>query len=177
MNVVLLPLRAVVFQLLVMIVAIAIEGFIFQIRFGYGRRACVEYATIINLVTIILGWLTFFYVELVLPLHLEEELISFIFFGQWTIDSLFWLTLMGILIFFGSLGIKIKTFELIEKIQHHKIENYMDHRTFRSSSEFYKQVKSFKSTGLKSFVILQAHSYSHVAVLIILTAHILKDRI
>ncbi|NES94126.1 MAG: hypothetical protein F6K32_02685 [Desertifilum sp. SIO1I2] len=175
MRTILLPLRAVVFQLLLIVVAIAIESFLFHVRFGYGRKTCVEYAALTNLTAVILGWLTFFYVELVLPIHLEDELMGFIFFGQWTSASLFWLTLIGIMIFFSSLAVKIKTFEMIEAIQKYKIERFIPE--VRKNNEFQKKVKNFQSTGIKSFILLQAHSVSHVAILLILAAHLLKNRL
>ena len=50
------PLRAVAFQLLFFLIAIAIESLILRRRRNIDRQTSLEYAAFMNLLTIVLGW-------------------------------------------------------------------------------------------------------------------------
>lgn len=54
MPIAVLPLRAVMFQILFLLVAIAVESFIFKKKLHLSGRTSIEYATSINLFSTII---------------------------------------------------------------------------------------------------------------------------
>ncbi|NES25501.1 MAG: filament integrity protein fraC, partial [Symploca sp. SIO3E6] len=75
-----LPLETIVFQTLLLLVAIALEGRVFYHRLNLGRQISIKYAASINLLAAIISWFLFFLVQNWLPQELESEVINFIFF-------------------------------------------------------------------------------------------------
>ncbi|WP_407650736.1 filament integrity protein FraC [Aerosakkonema funiforme] len=89
MFAVVLPLRAIMFQVLFLSIAIAVESFVLQKRLGLSRRVSIDYATSVNLLSTIFGWLIFFFLEPLLPQLLQKQLINFILFGNFFTPSFF----------------------------------------------------------------------------------------
>lgn len=82
MLAILLPLRAILFQALFLLVAIAIESFILHKRLYLSRRMSIEYAASLNLFSTVCGWTLFFLVEPLMPVGLREQMVNFIFFSD-----------------------------------------------------------------------------------------------
>lgn len=77
-----LPLRAIVFQMLFLAIAIAIEAWVFQNRWKLGRKASVEYSIGLNLFSTCLGWLLFFALQPLLSTNLKKQIINYVFFNN-----------------------------------------------------------------------------------------------
>ncbi|GET37607.1 filament integrity protein FraC [Microseira wollei] len=77
-----LPLRAIVFQMLFLSLAIAIEALVFQKQWKLSRKASIEYSLGLNLFSTCLGWLVFFAVQRFLSTNLKKQIITFIFFNN-----------------------------------------------------------------------------------------------
>jgi hypothetical protein len=92
-----LPLRAIAFQILFLLMAIAIESHVFAVQLtlppkqpnGISPQQSVQIAATLNLLTAIAGWFVFFSVQSLLPPLLKQQLLSFIFFDQWSADAAF----------------------------------------------------------------------------------------
>ncbi len=82
MNFGVLPLRAIAFQILFLLIAIALEALVLYWRLPYGYKTSVRYAATINLLSTFVGWVIFFNVQQVLPEDLRIQLISFFFFER-----------------------------------------------------------------------------------------------
>lgn len=93
-----LPLRAVMMQLLLLIVSVAIEGVILQRQLGMSPRGSMQYSLALNLFSSAVGWLVAFTVHPLLPLPWQLDTISFVFFGHPFSTGSFGLTLP---VFFG----------------------------------------------------------------------------
>lgn len=102
-----LPLRIVFFQVLFLLVAIAIEAWVFRWGLNISSKKSVEYATVINLFSIVIGWLLFFNIQPFLPVTVRQELIAGILFNQWSGSIVSWFILAALVIFFASLVIKL----------------------------------------------------------------------
>jgi hypothetical protein len=76
-----LPLRAVAFQILFLVIAIAIESVILRSRLRLKRKDSMEYAVAVNLLSAVVGWMLFFLVEPWLPELVRNVLMEYIFFG------------------------------------------------------------------------------------------------
>lgn len=114
-----LPLRAIVLQCLLLLVAVAVEASIFfrMLRTPNNQpippKQSVQYALSLNLLSTVLGWFTiftFFELTAVLPTQLtgavETALLNFLFFNRYTNQSLSILILLGFLTFFASFLVK-----------------------------------------------------------------------
>ncbi|HEY9641748.1 MAG TPA: filament integrity protein FraC [Coleofasciculaceae cyanobacterium] len=105
-----LPLRAIVLQSLFLLMAIAIESTVLKRRMPLTPKDSVYFATAINLLCVILGWLALFIflnMANILPPGIQVPLISFIFFDQWSGETATLLIVSCFIIFFVSLGIKL----------------------------------------------------------------------
>lgn len=114
-----LPLRAVILQCLLLTIAIAIEAVVLfrLLKIGDNQtitpKQSVQYAASINLLSTVLGWFTifsFFNLEASLPSewtrNLETALLNFIFFNQFSNQSLSLLIVVGFVTFFISFIVK-----------------------------------------------------------------------
>lgn len=81
MLAIVLPLRAVLFQILFLMIAVATESSIFHHRWRVSRKTSMEYAIALNLFSTTIGWLLFFIALPLLPVDLKQQIINFIFFN------------------------------------------------------------------------------------------------
>ncbi|MGQ4646085.1 filament integrity protein FraC [Lyngbya aestuarii] len=113
-----LPMPIILWQVVLLLVAIALEAIVMYRRLGISRRTSVQYAISINLIWSVVGWLVCFLLFYLLSPELKTQLISFIFFGH-TLDfprenlGLI-IASIGIVIFFAAFLIKLKGLELLE---------------------------------------------------------------
>lgn len=77
-----LPLRAIVFQTLLLLIAIAIESIALQRILNISRKTAIQYSAILNLLSTFIGWLCFFVVQSITPGFLANQLIRYIFFDR-----------------------------------------------------------------------------------------------
>ncbi|MCU0525047.1 MAG: hypothetical protein MUF72_09505 [Elainella sp. Prado103] len=114
-----LPLRAMILQCLLLMVAVAVEASVFfrMLRTPNNQpispKQSVQYALSMNLLSTVLGWFTiftFFELTAILPAQLtggvETALLNFLFFNRYTNQSLSILILLGFLTFFASFIVK-----------------------------------------------------------------------
>jgi hypothetical protein len=76
-----MPLRAIMLQGLLLLLAIAIESFVFQGRWKLSRKNSVDYSMAINLFSTVVGWALFFIVQPVLPIDLKQQIVNYVFFN------------------------------------------------------------------------------------------------
>ncbi|MDZ7957727.1 MAG: filament integrity protein fraC [Aulosira sp. DedQUE10] len=76
-----LPIGAILFDLLFLLMAISIEAYCFNRRLKIDKKTSIFYAISINLFSSVIGWLAFFMIEPMLPIQLRSELINYIFFN------------------------------------------------------------------------------------------------
>ncbi|MGA7933384.1 MAG: filament integrity protein FraC [Kovacikia sp.] len=68
--------------------AIAIEGLIFYRILNLEHKTSMQYATTVNLLSTFAGWLLFFLAQSYLPSDIKLQLISYIFYERFFLDSL-----------------------------------------------------------------------------------------
>lgn len=108
-----LPLRAVIYQSLFLLMAIAIEAWVLSRLLKTDPRQSIQYATTINLLCTIVGWLCFFLFYTftsALPAEatsrFDINLIDFIFFDRWSSATATSLIFISFVMFFASFAIK-----------------------------------------------------------------------
>jgi len=114
-----MPLRAIIFQFLFLLLAIAIEGLVFHRILNIEHRTCMQYSATINLLSTLVGWLVFFAIQPLLPPNIKIQLLSYIFFERlFSNPSLSnvapILVGLGLVIFIGTFFLELKGLELLE---------------------------------------------------------------
>ncbi|MEO0455341.1 MAG: filament integrity protein FraC [Cyanobacteria bacterium P01_A01_bin.114] len=115
------PIKAIVFQLMFLLVAIALESGVLRQRLRLGYQASVQYAAVINLLATVIGWLTFLLIEPLVDPSLRIQILSYVLFNRFLNNTLMpqmgWIVLIaGLAAFFITLLIKLKGLELMMRL-------------------------------------------------------------
>lgn len=175
------PLEMYLFQGIFLMVAIALEARVFHRRLYLPRRTSVEYATSINLLATVIGWLAFFALQNLLALPLKDQIISYIFFDRFlgSQPESFYLTIIstGVVIFFSAFLIKLKGLQLLEALLD-KTPKPQDSSELQPPKLRHNQRRQRLSDRLDQAVshtepsqataVLLANAYSHSAILLLL---------
>lgn len=107
-----LPLRAIAFQILFLLVAIAVEASVFHRLLKTDPKQSILYASSINLFCTVLGWIVFFLIFNAEEVssgstsQFEIDMMNFIFFDRWSRQTATSLILICFVTFFASFGAK-----------------------------------------------------------------------
>ncbi|MBE9028952.1 hypothetical protein IQ266_04140 [filamentous cyanobacterium LEGE 11480] len=164
-----LPLRAVAFQILFLLIAIAIEGMILRSRLGLKRKESMEYAVVVNLLSTILGWMLFFLAEPFFPEQLRTILMEYIFFGGNTFPPT--LVIAGFSIFIATFLLKLQGMAWLDAIlgRTPPTPTEEDRNKFRGRK---RRHETFKGTPSRSLAVLWANACSFSAISILLALQI-----
>lgn len=164
------PLRAVVFQVLFLLVAIAVEAQVLRRELGIAPRKSVDYASTINLLSTIVGWLLLFNLQPFLPPNLRAQLLNIILFDQWA-DGIVVVVVTAFVTFFLSFFIKLQGLTLLqllldERPQPSPADEPPKRKTFRSPHRSNQQETSSREAG--AVLLANAASYSTILVILFL---------
>ena len=84
-----LPLRAVMFQSLLLLISIAIESVVLQRILNISRKTATEYSAILNLLSTFVSWLCFFIIQSIPLKFLQRQLIRYVFYALFVSLDLF----------------------------------------------------------------------------------------
>lgn len=182
-----LPLRMIAFQVLFLLVAIAIESRILRQRLRFGFKTSVQYTLAINLAAVAIGWIVFLVAEPLAPTELRSQVISYILFDRLSLSN--WNTWIGATIcvsglvsFLGTFFIKLKGLELIMRADGvWKIEEDKRPAKRVSRDERYaraRQGKSEAQQAISAFMdaVIQANAASFSAISLLLLLRFLVTR-
>lgn len=170
-----LPLRAILLQILFLTIAIAIESFVLHRKLYLSRRTSIEYAASLNLFSTIFGWAIFFLVNPFLGIVFQHEIINYILFGRFAT-----LEFSLIRIWLDVLAFMLFTFLLIFSVERSGLYFLLDFSTLNINNPFQKRVSEttdrqkqpasggYISNRTKSNIILLANVYSQSLILLIL---------
>lgn len=172
----LVPLRLMVTQSLLIVVAIALESLVLRRFLQYPPRKSVEYSTSVNLFSLVVGW--FFFLNLVsnfpLPAPIIEDLMNLILFDKWSSSTLAGLVIVALVTFFVTFFIEVIGFTSLQKLRNEEeeLERQIDRTRKRPK---YGQ---FRARGLFSlgdqtsadplYALLLANAASYTAIVAIL---------
>lgn len=112
-----IPLKVVTTQALLLIVAIAIEAFVIQQQMQFSPRKSMEYSASLNLLSTVIGWLSFF--ALLGPFFLTDamklDVLNFFFFQRWGNNVFNWIIFLGVATFFGTVAMETLGFTLLQR--------------------------------------------------------------
>lgn len=175
-----LPLRAIIFQMLFLSLAIGIEALVFQKQWKLSRKASIEYSLGLNLFSTCLGWLVLFALQPFLSPNLKKQLITFIFFNNIVENSAIPIGLIygqvALIVFLAFVFILIA--ELIfldvwrnlvrEETPPDQKETSANKYRPTLTSSLYKRYYDSAKARITSSTILIANAYSGTAMLFIL---------
>ena len=167
---IILPLKAILFQVLFLAIAIAIEAAVWRWQLNLPRRTTIEFAMATNLLAAVIGWLVFFFTQqFLLSRELQILLISYIFFGTfvtgtWIRSSEWLVILICFFIFLMTYIIKSKGLALMQWME------VLPPSIVLSGQKSPKVMSSVfsKIDRQQNFALLVGHSFSHTAILAIL---------
>lgn len=171
----LIPLRLMVTQSLLIVVAIALESLVLGRFLKYPPRKSVEYSTSINLFSLVVGW--FFFLNLVsnfpLPDPIMEELMKLILYDQWSNSTFAGMVIVALITFFVTFFIEFIGFTSLQKLRNEEegLERQID-RT-RKQPKYGPRARSLFSLGEQSntdplYALLLANAASYTAIVAIL---------
>lgn len=173
------------FQSVFLLVAIALEARVLYQRLYLTRRRSIEYATSINLLAAVIGWLAFFLLKDLLPPPIRSEIVSYIFFDRFLspFPESFYLMLVstGVVVFFSAFLIKLKGLQFLEallertpKEQSNPEQITQDrNRLKRGLSERLERAVT-RSDPNQATVILLANVYSYSAISLLLALRFIQ---
>lgn len=175
------PVQTILFQVLFLLIAIALEARVLYRRLRVSRKTSIEYAISINLLAAVIGWLSFFIIQNLLPQPFRGQIISFIFFDRFLTPSPENLTVLiastGVVIFLGAFIIKLKGLQLLEALLQTsstpKPSPPPQKRRRLGLADRLEQAVAHTDPN-QAIVVLLANAYSHSAILLILFLRFLQ---
>ncbi|MDB9525312.1 hypothetical protein PN498_04880 [Oscillatoria sp. CS-180] len=166
-----LPLKAIVFQCLLLLVAIALEAIVLRRQLRLGFQPSIRYAATINLLTVVLGWVLFLGIEPLLPETVRTQIISYVLFGDFYPNVLsdrmgFVVVLTGLVAFFLTLWTKVTALEWLTWLLDKPIVKPV---VEKNTNRFrYRRSSSAPTSSPHVLAVLEANAFSFSAVLVIL---------
>jgi hypothetical protein len=168
------PLKAIIFQSLLLLVAIALEAIVLRQRLRLGFQPSVRYAASLNLLATVLGWVLFLLLEPLLPTVLRTQVMSYILFGQFYDNDL--TRAMGALVmgtglgmFFLTFSVKAKGLELLTKLLGNPIVPPQDDLSIsRSRARGRRRLALRAEASPHIMAVLQANALSFSVILLLL---------
>jgi hypothetical protein len=161
-----LPLRAILFQLLFIVLAIGIEAFVLQRYLGLGRKTTIQYAATANLLSTVVGWFILFVTEPLLDPDMRGQLISYIFFDLTSNQAL--LVGLAFVMFIGTFIVKLQSIAWLDMILGYKKPVEVE---VRDKAKFRGRVQerpAFSDVPSRALAVLWANSASFAAITLIL---------
>jgi len=161
-----LPLRAILYQLIFIVLAIAVEAIVLQRYLGIGRKSSIQYAATANLLSTVVGWLVFFVSEPWLPQDWQQQVINYIFFDYTNNPPL--LVGVAFLTFLGTFFIKLQSLNWLDFILEGKQPIEIEVRDRTKFQGRAAQRQAFSNVPNRALAVLWANavSFSVIAILI-----------
>ncbi len=161
-----LPLRSILYQLLFIVMAIAIEALVLQRYLGIGRKTSIQYSATANLLSTVVGWFIFFVAEPLLDPDWRGQLISYIFFDLTSNQAL--LIGLAFIIFIGTFIIKLQSIAWLDMILGYTKPVEVEVRDQAKFRGRIQQRPAFSDIPSRALAVLWANSASFAAITLIL---------
>jgi hypothetical protein len=109
-----LPIGAILFETLFLLIAIPLEGYILNRSLKFDKKTSIFYAIAMNVFSSVIGWNMFFLIEPILSVPIKSELIGYIFFNTFKNPrTQNYIILIGFLIFFATFLLKFLLLKIL----------------------------------------------------------------
>ena len=169
-SAIVLPLRGIIFQCLLLLVAIALEAIVLRRRLQLGFQPSIRYAATLNLLSVVLGWIVFLGIEPWLPTALRTQIMSYILFGNFYDNGVagnlgMAVIITGLITFFLTFWTKATGLELLTLALGNPIVKPVDKQNINR----YRYRRSLSSEAATAaphqLAVLRANALSFTAVL------------
>ncbi|MEB3272810.1 MAG: filament integrity protein FraC [Prochlorothrix sp.] len=168
----LFPLRVMLFQGLLLVVAIAMEAWVLGQKLGVSPRGSVQFATLLNLFSTIMGWLMFLVLEVLLPERWRWEVMNYVLFDrpfQLEAQSISTLVVCFVLItFIATFFLETQALNLLLLILRTQPQIRKDTSQVQSNRMNRYQASWTDRYRMNTLLMANAYSYSAILVLLIL---------
>lgn len=169
-----LPLRGIVFQCLLLLVAIALEAMVLRRQLHLGFQPSIRYAATLNLLAVVLGWILFLGIEPLLPPSIRTQVISYVLFGNFYDNPLegsleVAVVVLGLVIFFLTFWVKATGLELLTRALGKPIVEIIPDRKNVNRLRYHRSLSPQEATPpIHKLAVLQANAVSFSAILLLL---------
>jgi hypothetical protein len=168
-----LPLRMILFQLLFLVTAIALEAMVLRYRLGIGRKTSIQFSATTNLLSTVVGWMVFFVVEPLLSANLRLQLINYIFFDFTTNPPL--LIGLAFVSFIATFLIKLEGITWLELLLGIKKDAETEAKETAKFQGRRGQRSAFAIVPSRPLAVLLANAISFSAITIIISIRLLFE--
>ena len=175
-----LPLRAIAFQTLLLLVAIVLEAMVLRQQLRLGYRTSMQYAATLNLLATSLGWVAFLAIEAVLPLSLRSQVISYVLFNRFYLNG--WREVLPVVVvvtaiaaFFVTYWIKLQGLTWLQRLLGQQPIDIDPKPVAINRRQLYERAR--RGRGLdeaqrgdspRALAVLQANAASFTAILVLI---------
>jgi len=173
-----LPLRAIVFQFLFLVVAIGLETMVLQRIRRLDYKTSTQYALTVNLLSTVVGWLIFFNLQPLVPEDIRTQMISFVLFDQLAIDfsqgrTTSIIVLVSLIIFIGTFLLKLQALNLLELLLEKSVA---EQKVDAAIGRFLRQKRTIEfQPDSKAYAIFVSNAYSFSVILFLLFVRLLTQ--
>ena len=175
-----LPLRAIAFQTLLLLVAIVLEAMVLRQQLRLGYRTSMQYAATLNLLATSLGWVAFLAIEAVLPLSLRSQVISYVLFNRFYLNG--WRDVLPVVVvvtaiaaFFVTYWIKLQSLTWLQRLLGQQPVDIDPRPVAINRRQLYEQARRGRGTderqrgdSPRALAVLQANAASFTAILVLI---------
>lgn len=161
-----LPLKAILFQLLFVVLAIAIEAIVLQRYLGIGRKTSIQYTATANLLSTVVGWFIFFVVTPLLPPDWQLQVVNFVFFDLTNNTPI--LVGLAFLTFLGTFIVKFQSLEWLDLILENKKTAEAEAKDIAKFRGRAGQRQPFANVPNRALAVLWANAASFSAITLII---------
>ncbi|WOD40020.1 filament integrity protein FraC [Nodosilinea sp. E11] len=173
-----MPLRAIAFQSLLLMMAIVLEAMVLRQQLRLGYRTSMQYSATLNLLATSLGWIVFLALEALLPLSLRSQVISYVLFNRFYPNG--WQDVLPVVVvvvaiaaFFATYWIKLQgLIWLLRLLGQAPPENTPEviesNRTQRYERARRAQIEGQRGHSPRALAVLEANAVSFTAILVVL---------
>lgn len=166
-----LPVGAVLFNLLFILMSISIEAYCFNRRLKFDRKTSIFYAISINLFSNVIGWIAFFIIEPVLPIQLKSELINFVFFNTFKApNTQTVIILTAFIIFFSTFIVKLFLLKLFSIVLNEELGKKVENNPNieRQKWRYLNRNKLLGNNLVSTMLIANSLSYSAITLVLLI---------
>lgn len=175
-----LPLRAIVLQTLLLMMAIVLEAMVLRQQLRLGYRTSMQYAATLNLLATSLGWVAFLAIEALLPVALRSQVISYVFFNRFYLNG--WRDVLPVVVvvtaiaaFFVTYWIKLQGLTWLQRLLGQlPLEPEPVPLLSASRRQRYERARRGQTVDVlrgnspRALAVLQANAASFTAILVVL---------
>ncbi len=161
-----LPLKAILFQLLFVVLAIAIEAIVLQRYLGIGRKTSIQYTATANLLSTVVGWFIFFVAAPLLPPDWQLQLVNFVFFDLTNNTPI--LVGLAFLTFLGTFVVKLQSLQWLDLILENKKPDEAEAKDVAKFRGRSGQRQAFANVPSRALAVLWANAASFSAIALII---------